>query len=137
MISRSQVKKLSLYTFFAILSIFINITSQIISIFIYKGPFFVEISIFVGTAIGMPVRYLLEKKYIFHFTSRDIAHDGKLFIGYTAMGVVTTFVFWATEYAFHLFYDTEVMRYAGGIVGLTIGFYIKYQLDKRYVFVKK
>jgi hypothetical protein len=27
------------------------------------------------------------------------------------------------------------MRYAGGIVGLAVGFYVKYQLDKKYVFV--
>jgi hypothetical protein len=27
------------------------------------------------------------------------------------------------------------MRYLGGIIGLSIGFYVKYQLDKKYVFV--
>ena len=51
------------------------------------------------------------------------------------MGVVTTLIFWGTEYAFHLIYDTDLMRYVGGIVGLAVGFYVKYQLDKKYVFV--
>ena len=51
------------------------------------------------------------------------------------MGVITTLIFWNTEHAFHLIYDTDLMHYVGGIVGLAIGFYIKYQLDKMHVFV--
>ena len=27
------------------------------------------------------------------------------------------------------------MRYIGGVIGLAIGFYVKYQLDKKFVFV--
>lgn len=124
-----------LYTLFAVLSIFINIGSQMLSISVYKGPFSVEISILVGTILGLPLRYFLEKRYIFAFTSKNLVHDGKLFVFYSAMGVITTLVFWGTEYAFHLIYDSDLMRYIGGIVGLTIGFFIKYQLDKKYVFV--
>lgn len=124
-----------LYTLFAVLSIAINIGSQMLSICVYKGPFFVEISIFVGTAMGLPLRYLLEKRYIFNFTSKNLVHDGKLFAFYSAMGVITTLIFWGTEYAFHLIYETDFMRYIGGIIGLSIGFYVKYQLDKKFVFV--
>jgi putative flippase GtrA len=124
-----------LYTLFAVLSIFINIGSQMLSISVYKGPFSVEISILVGTILGLPLRYFLEKRYIFAFTSKNLAHDGKLFVFYSTMGVVTTLIFWGTEYAFHLIYDSDFMRYIGGLVGLTIGFFIKYQLDKKYVFV--
>lgn len=51
------------------------------------------------------------------------------------MGIITTLIFWGTEYAFHLIYDTEFMRYVGGVIGLAVGFYVKYQLDKKYVFV--
>ena len=39
------------------------------------------------------------------------------------------------EYAFHLIFNTDLMRYVGGIVGLAIGFFVKYHLDKKYVFV--
>ena len=124
-----------LYTLFAFLSTAINIGSQMLSIWIYKGPFYVEISILIGTAMGLPLRYFLEKKCIFNFTSKNIIHDGKLFIFYSAMGVITTLIFWGTEYAFHVVYDTDFMRYVGGILGLSIGFYVKYQLDKKYVFV--
>ena len=51
------------------------------------------------------------------------------------MAVITTLIFWGTEYTFHLIYETELMRYIGGLIGLAIGFYVKYQLDKKYVFV--
>ena len=124
-----------LYTLFAVLSTAINIASQMLSIWIYEGPLSVEISILVGTAMGLPLRYFLEKRYIFKFTSKNLVHDGKLFVFYSAMGVITTIIFWGTEYAFHLVYDTDLMRYLGGIIGLSIGFYVKYQLDKKYVFV--
>ena len=124
-----------LYTLFAIVSTAINICSQMLSIWVYKGPFSVEISILVGTAMGLPLRYFLEKKYIFDFTSKNLVHDGKLFVFYSAMGVITTLIFWGTEYAFHLIYDTDLMRYIGGTIGLSVGFYVKYKLDKKYVFV--
>lgn len=124
-----------LYTLFAVLSAAINIGSQMLSICVYTGPFFVEISILIGTAMGLPLRYLLEKRYIFNFTSKNLVHDGKLFVFYSVMGVITTLIFWSTEYAFHLIYDTDVMRYLGGVIGLSIGFYLKYQLDKKFVFV--
>lgn len=124
-----------LYTLFAVLSAAINIGSQILSVWAYKGPFSVEVSILFGTAMGLPLRYFLEKRYIFFFTSKSLAHDGRLFIFYSVMGLITTMIFWATEYTFHLMYNTDTMRYIGGIIGLSIGFYVKYQLDKKYVFV--
>jgi putative flippase GtrA len=133
--TKTATKIAVLYTFFAVLSTAINIGSQMLSIWIYKGPLSVEISILVGTAMGLPLRYFLEKRYIFNFTSKNLVHDGKLFVFYSAMGVITTLIFWGTEYAFHLIYDTDFMRYLGGIIGLSIGFYVKYQLDKKYVFV--
>ena len=126
-----------LYTLFAVITSVINVGSQMLSIWIYKGPFLVEISILVGTAMGLPLRYFLEKCYIFNFTSKNLVHDGKLFVFYSTMGVITTLIFWGTEYSFHLIYDTDFMRYLGGIIGLSIGFYVKYQLDKKYVFVNK
>ena len=133
--AKTAVRISLFYTLFAVLSTVINIGSQMLSVWAYKGLFSVEISILVGTAAGLPLRYILEKRYIFDFTSKNLAHDGKLFVFYSAMGVITTFIFWGTEYAFHLIYDTDLMRYVGGIVGLAVGFYVKYQLDKKYVFV--
>jgi len=133
--TKTATKIAVLYTLFAVLSTAINIGSQMLSICIYKGQLSVEISILVGTAMGLPLRYFLEKRYIFNFTSKNLVHDGKLFVFYSAMGVITTLIFWGTEYAFHLIYETDFMRYLGGVIGLSVGFYVKYQLDKKYVFV--
>jgi putative flippase GtrA len=124
-----------LYSLFAAFSTAINIGAQMLSIWAYTGPYTVEVSILIGTAAGLPLRYLLEKRYIFAFTSNNIVHDGQLFVLYSFMGVFTTAIFWGVEYAFHLVFATDTMRYVGGMVGLAIGFYVKYQLDKKFVFV--
>lgn len=124
-----------LYTLFAVLSTVVNIGSQVLSVWLYKGIYFVEISIFVGTVTGLPLRYYLEKRYIFAFTCNNLAYEGKVFIFYSTMAVVTTLIFWGTEYAFYLIFDNDLMRYTGGLIGLVVGFYVKYQLDRRYVFV--
>jgi putative flippase GtrA len=124
-----------LYTLFAALSTAINIGAQILSIWLYKGVNAVEVSILVGTATGLPLRYFLEKRHIFAFESKSIPHDGQLFALYSFMSVFTTAIFWGIEYSFQWLFGTDTMRYIGGGIGLAIGFYIKYQLDKKYVFV--
>ena len=133
--AKTAVSIAVLYTLFAAFSTAINIGAQMLSIWAYKGPYSVELSILIGTAAGLPLRYLLEKRYIFAFKSNNIAHDGQLFVLYSFMGVFTTAIFWGVEYAFHLIFATDTMRYVGGVIGLAIGFYVKYQLDKKYVFV--
>ncbi len=135
--TKSATKIAVFYSLFAGLSTVVNIGSQMLSILIYSGIYAVEISIFIGTLAGLPLRYFLEKRYIFSFQSKNINHDGQLFILYSFMGVFTTAIFWGTEYAFHLIFTTDAMRYIGGILGLTIGYYLKYQLDKRFVFIDR
>ena len=58
--AKTAVRIAVLYTIFAMLSIVINIGSQMLSIWAYKGLYYVEISILVGTAAGLPLRYYLE-----------------------------------------------------------------------------
>ena len=123
------------YIILATLSTLINIGTQILSIWAYKGLYSVEISILAGTATGLPLRYVLEKRYIFFFKSESLSHDGRLFALYSFMSIFTTAIFWFTEYAFHLIFAAESMRYVGGVIGLAIGFYVKYRLDKKFVFV--
>ncbi len=133
--AKTAVSIAVLYTLFAAFSTAINIGAQMLSIWAYRGPSAVEVSILIGTSAGLPLRYLLEKRYIFAFKSHNIVHDGQLFVLYSFMGVFTTAIFWGVEYAFHLIFLTDTMRYVGGIIGLAIGFYVKYQLDKKYVFI--
>lgn len=125
-----------LYAVFALIAIAVNIGCQALVIWMYKGAFAVQLSVLVGTAAGLPVKYVLEKRHIFGFESKSLAHDGRVFLLYSLMGVFTTALFWGIEYGFHTAFGTDGMRYLGGAVGLTIGNIIKYHLDKRYVFRK-
>lgn len=122
------------YTIFALLATGANLGSQHLSVLIYQGMFYIAISIFIGTGVGLVVKYLLDKHYIFQYQTKNMAHDAQKFTLYTLMGVVTTVIFWGTEYAFHYAFGTDLMRYVGGAIGLAIGYVVKYRLDKAYVF---
>jgi putative flippase GtrA len=126
----------AVYTLVSFAAILVNIGTQAFSLLIYSGPYEVELSVLTGTVAGLPVKYVLEKKYVFRFKAKNLGHDARFFIFYSLMGVFTTVIFWGVEFAFHFIFNTDMMRYLGGILGLTVGSYVKYQLDKRYVFKK-
>ena len=50
------------------------------------------------------------------------------------MGLITTVIFWGAETAFWLIWRTDAMRELGAVIGLGIGYVVKYHLDRRYVF---
>lgn len=125
------------YTIFAIIATIANIGSQDLFLRAYSGGFAIVLSVLVGTAVGLLVKYWLDKRYIFGFRTSGVAEDSWLFTLYTAMGVLTTAVFWGFEFAFHFLFATDLMRYLGGALGLAIGYLMKYHLDKRFVFVDK
>lgn len=122
------------YAIFALIATAANIGAQEITIRSYDGRFSLLGALVVGTGVGLMVKYLLDKRYIFRFRARDVRHDSVTFALYTAMGLLTTLVFWGFEFAFHLAFEAREMRYVGGVLGLLIGYVTKYQLDKRYVF---
>jgi putative flippase GtrA len=125
------------YTIFALIATATNILSQDLTLQIYSGAYSILLSVFVGTGVGLVVKYVLDKKYIFRFQVRDAVHDSQTFTLYTVMGVVTTVIFWGFEFGFDYLFQTKAMRYTGGVIGLAIGYYVKYQLDKRFVFVTR
>jgi len=126
-----------LYALFAAIATAANIGCQAVVIALYGGPYRVPVSILVGTAAGLPIKYVLEKRHIFSFKADSLAHDGGMFVLYSIMGVLTTALFWAVEYSFHIVFGTDGMRYLGGVIGLVLGYVIKYRLDKRFVFVSR
>ena len=126
-----------LYSVFAALATAANLATQAFVIWLYTGAYAIELSILAGTAAGLPIKYILEKRHIFEFESESLKHDGKLFFMYSFLGVFTTALFWGTEFAFQWIFGTDLMRYLGGAIGLALGYIIKYQLDKRFVFVNK
>lgn len=131
----SSARLAALYGLFAVIATLANLGAQMLAIRLYGGAWAIELSMLAGTLVGLAVKYVLDKRHIFRFTSRDLAHDGRLFVLYSLMGILTTLLFWGTEYAFHWLYATDAMRYLGGAIGLVLGYAIKYRLDKRFVFV--
>ena len=122
------------YAFFALIATAANIGVQDIVIRGYSGRFDILFSMVAGTGVGLIVKYILDKRYIFRFRTRNALHDGRTFALYTLMGLATTMIFWGFEFGFQSLFDTKEMRYLGGVIGLGIGYLSKYHLDKRYVF---
>lgn len=124
-----------LYALFAALSIAMNLGSQWASNRLYAGPYHIALSMLVGTAVGLLVKYVLDKLWIFRFRPANASHEARTFVLYTLMGGATTLVFWGTEALFQWIWGSEVMRYLGALIGLIAGYAIKYVLDRKWVFV--
>ncbi|MCP3976766.1 MAG: GtrA family protein [bacterium] len=122
------------YALFAVIATIANIGSQDISLMVYGGSISLITSLTLGTAIGLVVKYSLDKRYIFCYQINNVRHEGRTFYLYAVMGLATTAIFWLFELGFDYVFDSKQMRYVGGMVGLAIGYYTKYQLDRRYVF---
>jgi len=122
------------YALLALIATGANIGTQMLVMRSYGGPYAVMLALVIGTGVGLVIKYVLDKRYIFRFRARDMAHDGKTFALYTLMGLATTVIFWGFELGFDHLFASPHMRYLGGIIGLLIGYLTKYYLDKRYVF---
>jgi putative flippase GtrA len=114
-----------------------NLSAQYFTDLIYQGKYQFYFSLLFGTLVGLIVKYILDKKYIFYYTTSNLKADIIKFILYSLMGLFTTFIFWSAELTFHFFFDFYYAKYAGGLIGLTIGYLFKYHLDKKFVFIKK
>lgn len=123
------------YLLFAAISIVANLASQE-AVYRVAPLWQLEASILAGTIVGFTVKYLLDKHYIFfdRTTTRD-AEIGKI-LRYGIFSVFTTLVFWAFEFAFFHVWGTTLAKYLGAVIGLTIGYVIKYFLDRRYTFTQ-
>ena len=122
------------YASFALIATAANIGAQDLVIRTYSGAFDILASVIVGTGVGLVVKYILDKRYIFRFRAHSVAHDTQTFALYTVMGLATTAIVWRFEFGLHHIFETKEMRYLGGVIGLAIGYLTKYHLDKRYVF---
>lgn len=127
----------SKYSLFAILATLINLSVQEIVIRIYDGSFPIYLAMMFGTLAGLVSKYLLDKKTIFGFITTSHREDLGKFTLYGLTGVVTTAIFWGFELGFDSLIGGKIARYMGAVIGLSIGYGVKYQLDKRYVFERQ
>jgi putative flippase GtrA len=124
----------AVYSIIAMIATAINLGAQELTLHVWRGAYQIEVSVLVGTAVGLVVKYVLDKLYIFRFRAASTLHDLQTFILYTGMGVFTTLIFWGFEFGFNQAFQDKFMRYLGGAIGLAIGYFAKYHLDKRFVF---
>jgi len=121
------------YVLFAVFAAIINfLTQEAVIRIVPEAP--LALSILAGTATGFAVKYVLDKKWIFHdsYTShRDEARKVSL---YGLFSVFTTLMFWGFEVAFWTIWQTDLAKYSGGALGLALGYLSKYALDRRFVF---
>ena len=124
-----------LYTVFAVLATVVNLAVQrVVLALLGDGAGGFAMAVLCGTGAGLVLKYLLDKRWIFDDRRAGLAMHGRTFGLYTLMGVATTAIFWGTETLFWLAWGTDAMREAGAILGLAVGYVVKYRLDRRYVF---
>lgn len=122
------------YIYFAVISTLVNLLFQYISFYFYNGILSLYVAMFFGTLSGLILKYILDKKYIFYHKPKNKKDDGKKFLLYSLMGVFTTFIFWGFEIGFNILFESKIAKYIGAIIGLSIGYVVKYFLDKKFVF---
>lgn len=123
-----------MYILFALISTVLNLTFQYLTSLIYKGTLNLYVSMFVGTFVGLVSKYLLDKKFIFHVVSKNKKNNVNTFLLYTITGIITTLLFWGIEIGFNYVFGGKTAKYFGAIIGLSVGYFIKFRLDKKYVF---
>lgn len=125
------------YAAFAVVATVANLATQrAVLQFGDTGTYFAA-AVGAGTIVGLVIKYLLDKRWIFHDVETGVKNHSRKFSLYTAMGLVTTAIFWGTETAFWLIWQTDLMRELGAIIGLSIGYAVKYNLDRRFVFTER
>ncbi|PQO23429.1 polysaccharide biosynthesis protein GtrA [Rhodobacteraceae bacterium WD3A24] len=122
------------YAAFAAAATLANLGAQRVVLVFGEGAVLFTTAMAVGTLVGLVVKYLLDKRWIFHDASTGLRAHSTRFTLYSLMGVVTTAIFWSSETAFWLIWGTDAMREAGAILGLGVGYTVKYLLDRRFVF---
>lgn len=121
------------YVSFAVVSGLANLASQEIVVRLIP-PAPLMASVLVGTGIGFGVKYMLDKRWIFLDGYDGHKQEIRKIIVYGISGVATTMLFWGIELTAWHVAQTAYAKYAGAAVGLALGNWIKYFLDRHYVF---
>ena len=86
-----------------------------------------------GTILGMILKYYLDKNFIFYYVKKEF-NNKNIFLLYIFTSIFTTIIFWAIELWFSYYVNINYSEYIGALVGLTLGYSLKYLLDKQLVF---
>jgi putative flippase GtrA len=124
------------YVLFAVIAGAMNLGAQAI-VFAIAPVQPLALSILAGTGVGFVVKYLLDKRWIFFDDYHGPAREARKVFLYGSFSVAMTLLFWAFEVGFLAIWGTNSAKYAGAIIGLAIGNFLKYQLDRTFTFNQK
>lgn len=122
------------YVVFSIVATVLNLLTQRIVLMGFDQSYGLLLAMLAGTLIGLVVKFILDARWIFYVRLSGAKTQSKRFGRYSLFGVITTGIFWGAETLFWMIWITELARETGAILGLTIGYAMKYRLDKRFVF---
>jgi putative flippase GtrA len=136
-----------LYMAFAVLAIAVNTATQGVTAFATIGVLgpTAEIRIFsfemwyffalgAGTVTGFVFKFLADKFVVFGEKIETAAskRTARQIEVYFLFAILTTAIFWGTETLFKLLWSELYL--VGGVIGLAIGYSLKYVLDRKFVF---
>ena len=125
------------YALFAPVATVVNLMLQRLVLAISPTTIGYVLGLIIGTVVGLGVKFILDKLYIFGDRASGFASNGRSFLKYASTGIATTLIFFTIETAFWLYWGTQTMREAGALLGLAIGYVAKYRLDRHFVFPAK
>jgi putative flippase GtrA len=129
----SRFEILVRYILFAVIATVLNLSVQRLVLALDEHWSSLYLAMFLGTLVGLAAKFMLDKRWIFQ-ASQNRRASAMQFSLYSLTGVVTTCLFWSLEAAFWYVGRTDLMRETGAVIGLALGYALKYRLDKRYVF---
>ncbi len=95
------------YAAFAVLATIVNLGVQRLVLAFGETALFFVLAVGAGTLAGLVVKYILDKRWIFYDLDTGVKAHGEKFTRYTAMGLITTAIFWGMETAFWLIWQTD------------------------------
>lgn len=125
------------YAIFAVVATLVNLLTQRAALTMLSDTIGVALAMAAGTATGLLTKYGLDKRWVFFDKTIDGGAERRKFGLYALTGVGTTLIFWGIETAFWLTWHTDQAREFGAVIGLTIGYWIKYNLDRKFVFLSR
>ncbi len=140
------------YIAFAIIAITINISCQALVEFLLKEFFssvasmsidafnrdielWFGVALGTGTLVGFIFKFIVDKWIVFQEQLREdetMQEVGRQFSLYFIFAIFTTMIFWGIEGLFYLIAPEWYL--IGGIIGLAIGYTVKFILDRQYCF---
>lgn len=148
---RTSSNRYIIYMFFAALSIILNLGSQYVAkeiililipdfgnkVFLHFEYWFLT-ALGFGTVIGFVFKFIVDKFVVFEErisknARQELQKTTKQITMYFGFAIFTTIIFWGFEFSFKFFLP-GYWYLVGGLIGLIVGYTVKFLLDSRFVF---